>query len=179
MATSIIMTSTDQGGNKLQKTLTSINPNASAADIRTFANAVNGLTTNNYVGTNRIDKTNLNAEKLPVSISVGDKNLNANSRIITITGGTNALPYIKSNNTLYYGRIIRITTDNVSDYPKGTLLFIWILQPDFQYTKFGSKNSADINSEKQDGLVNTDLDIIIAVPETDTHQAAEVSFQVV
>lgn len=179
MATSIIMTSTDQGGNKLQKTLTSINPNASAADIRTFASAVNGLTTNNYVGTNRIDKTNLNAEKLPVSISVSAKDLQANARIITITGGTTALPYIKSNNTLYYARIIRITTDNVANYPKGTLLFIWILQPEFQYTKFGNKNSADINSAKQDGLVNTDLGAIIAVPETDTHQAAELSFEIV
>lgn len=177
MATSIIMTSTDQGGNKLQKTLTSINPNASAADIRTFATAVNGLTTNNYVGTNRIDKTNLNAAKLPVTISVGTKNNNYNSRVITITGGTDALPYIKSNNTLHYARIIRATEDT-ADVSAGTLLFTWLIQPEYQYSQFGAGKTVDIHSTNQDGLINTDLDITIAVPETDTHQAAEVTFSV-
>lgn len=56
------MTSTDQGGNKIQKSLTDINPQASSDNIRQLATGLNGLTTNSYVGTNRIDKTSIDSD---------------------------------------------------------------------------------------------------------------------
>lgn len=56
MKTSVILTATDLSGKKLQKTLTNINSNATAAQLKTLAQGLNGLTTNTYVETGRVDK---------------------------------------------------------------------------------------------------------------------------
>lgn len=50
-------------GKKLQKTLTDINATATSTQIKTFTTALNGLTTNNYVETNRIEKKNVDTEE--------------------------------------------------------------------------------------------------------------------
>lgn len=50
-------------GKKLQKTLTDIRDTATSAQIKTFTQALNNLTTNNYVETNRIEKTNVDTEE--------------------------------------------------------------------------------------------------------------------
>lgn len=52
-------------GKKLQKTLTDINAAATSAQIKTFTQALNNLTTNNYIETNRIEKTNVDTEEAP------------------------------------------------------------------------------------------------------------------
>lgn len=63
----INMITTEQGtGRKLQKTLTDINAEATSAQIKTFATALNGLTTNVYGETNRIEKLNVDTEQVPV-----------------------------------------------------------------------------------------------------------------
>lgn len=60
----INMITTEQGtGRKLQKTLTDINAEATSAQIKTFATALNGLTTNVYGETNRIEKLNVDTEE--------------------------------------------------------------------------------------------------------------------
>lgn len=59
MATAINFTSTAQSGKKLNKTITDINPNAVNAHLKTFAQMLNGLTTNTYGSTSRIDKDEL------------------------------------------------------------------------------------------------------------------------
>ena len=56
MTTSVILASTDTTGKKLQKTLTNINPSATSTQLKTFAQGLNGLTTNTYIETNRIDR---------------------------------------------------------------------------------------------------------------------------
>ena len=53
---SIIISSTAQGGKKLQKTITNVNPEATNANLETFAQMFNGLSTNNYEETNRVKK---------------------------------------------------------------------------------------------------------------------------
>ena len=56
---SVIFESTDTTGKKLQKTLTDINPDVDSVALRTFTQSLNSLTTNTYVGTSRVDKTDL------------------------------------------------------------------------------------------------------------------------
>ena len=48
---------TTQGGKKGQKSITDINPNASGAQLKEFAESLNALTTNVYGNTNRVDRT--------------------------------------------------------------------------------------------------------------------------
>lgn len=75
--TSLIITST-AGTKKLQKTLTDINSAATNDQLKSFAQALNNLTTNTYGETNRVDRTNCDTE------DSGGKQF----REITITGAT-------------------------------------------------------------------------------------------
>ena len=66
---SLIYTSTAAGtGKKLQKTITDVNPNATSAQLKTFVQKINALTTNSYVQVDCIDKYNVDTEE------VGDGN---------------------------------------------------------------------------------------------------------
>lgn len=60
--TSLAINTTDGNGKKIQKALTDINPNADTAALRTFAQGLNDLTTNDYVGSVRVTKTNLDED---------------------------------------------------------------------------------------------------------------------
>lgn len=60
--TSAIVTYTDQDGKTCQKALSDINPEASNAEIKTFAQKLLGLTDNTYVSTDRVDKVNCDTE---------------------------------------------------------------------------------------------------------------------
>lgn len=60
--TSIIITSTDTTGKTLQKNITDVNPEATNAQLVTFAQGLNALTTNTYNGTSRVNKINCDAE---------------------------------------------------------------------------------------------------------------------
>lgn len=63
---SVILNATEAAtGKKLQKTLTDINASASSEQIKTFTTALNRLTTNNYIETNRVAKTNVDTEEVP------------------------------------------------------------------------------------------------------------------
>lgn len=59
MDTSLNIKSIEQGGRKLQKTITDVNPNADGTALKTFAQGLNNLTTNTYVGTTKINIDNL------------------------------------------------------------------------------------------------------------------------
>ncbi|MBR6888763.1 MAG: hypothetical protein IKN16_10005, partial [Selenomonadaceae bacterium] len=60
--TSAIVTYTDNDGKTCQKALSDINPDASNAEIKTFAQKLLGLTDNTYVSTDRVDKVNCDTE---------------------------------------------------------------------------------------------------------------------
>lgn len=61
--TSLIVTSTTAtDGKKLQKTLTDINSAATNEQLKSFGQRLNGLTTNTYVETNRVDRVNCDTE---------------------------------------------------------------------------------------------------------------------
>lgn len=59
MNTSLIIKSVEQGGRKLQKTLSDINPSADGNALKTWAQGLNNLTTNAYAGTTKINIDNL------------------------------------------------------------------------------------------------------------------------
>ena len=61
--TSLIISSTAvSDGKKLQKTLTDINSAATNDQLKSFAQVLNNLTTNTYIETNRVDRTNCDSE---------------------------------------------------------------------------------------------------------------------
>ena len=78
--TSLIVTSTTAtDGKKLQKTLTDINSAATNEQLKSFGQRLNGLTTNTYVETNRVDRVNCDTEDGGLSGGKAFRN-------ITITG---------------------------------------------------------------------------------------------
>lgn len=81
--TSLILEATDTSGKKIQKTFTDVNPEASSADLKTFAQMCNGLTSNTYVRTDRINKINCDTEESGDSSSSSSKT----AASITFTDG--------------------------------------------------------------------------------------------
>lgn len=59
---SAIVYSTDSSTKKVAKTISNVAPSATAVQIRTFAQALNALSTNTYVETYRIERLNCDTE---------------------------------------------------------------------------------------------------------------------
>lgn len=59
MATSIIINSVKASGDKRQRSVTNIDPNATANQLIEFAGKLTALSTDSYASTVRIDKTEL------------------------------------------------------------------------------------------------------------------------
>ena len=57
---SIIIKSTDAFGNAYEKKFGNINPAATNANLDTFARAIQGLSSNTYVDTMRVDSESIN-----------------------------------------------------------------------------------------------------------------------
>lgn len=103
---SVALNSTEAAtGKKLQKTLTDIRDTATSAQIKTFTTALNDLTTNNYVETNRIEKLNVDTEdaggakKSIPTLTLGE--FSEGSATVTYSGdGTLALKVISGTITL-------------------------------------------------------------------------------
>lgn len=96
--TSLIVTSTTAtDGKKLQKTLTDINSAATNEQLKSFGQMLNGLTTDTYVETNRVDRVNCDTED---GVSGGKA-----FRDITITGAAQGATATISANILEGGTI--------------------------------------------------------------------------
>ena len=59
MAQSLIIESTSTTGKKIRKAITDVNPNVSNANLKTFGQMANALTTNTYGSSARVDKDEL------------------------------------------------------------------------------------------------------------------------
>ena len=62
MDTNLIISSTTATGKKGSKAISNINPEKDNSTLKTFAQMVNGLTTNTYVDATRVDKQSVNEE---------------------------------------------------------------------------------------------------------------------
>lgn len=65
MATNIIIETTSASGKKLQKAIANVNPNATNYELKVFAQSLNSLTSNTYVGTTRIDRVDISDARSP------------------------------------------------------------------------------------------------------------------
>lgn len=76
MAASLILKTSDQAGNKSQKSITDINENATNTELAEFAEAINGLTTNTLTGANKVTTTDIfnTPEKLERNLVVKHNN---------------------------------------------------------------------------------------------------------
>lgn len=63
MKSSLIINSTDINGNKKQKAITNINPSATSAQLKEFAQRFTALSTNSYDSANVVDTFNVDAEQ--------------------------------------------------------------------------------------------------------------------
>ena len=135
MKTSVILTSTDLSGKKLQKTLTNINTNATAAQLKTLAQGLNSLTTNTYVETGRVDKivcdletgkttptltlATASAAKATVAAAEGayanEITYNGDGVLTVLTSGANIVATIEGD-TLYVAFIGEGATGTVTVY---------------------------------------------------------------
>lgn len=57
--TSLIINTKDQADKALTKTITNVNANCASSTLKTVAQMLNGLTSNTYVKTDRVDKSNV------------------------------------------------------------------------------------------------------------------------
>lgn len=73
MATNILIESIDASGKKIQKAVTNVNPTASNSDLKDFAESLNALTGNTYVGTVKVDREDITtaAAKTPITFRDG------------------------------------------------------------------------------------------------------------
>lgn len=135
MTTSVILAVTDTTGKKLQKTLTNINPRATSTQLKTFTQVFNGLTTNTYIETNRIDKItcdtdvekttptltleNASATKAAVAAAEGayenEITYNGDGTLTVLTSGAGIVATIE-NATLYVAFVGEGTTGTVTVY---------------------------------------------------------------
>lgn len=66
--TSLVITSTDQSGKTFNKTYTCVNSGASAENLQTFAQSLNGLTKNTYGSAALVERTEIvNSSNLPLA----------------------------------------------------------------------------------------------------------------
>ena len=155
---SVALNSTEAAtGKKLQKTLTDINASATSAQIKTFAQALNNLTTNNYIETNRIEKTNVDTEE-----SGGGGGTAKPSHTLTVTQDWWASDAAKS----YY---ISFTYDgNISNVKPYFNRESDVFQPEFASIKSADGN-ATIKVQGYNSKMPTNVPIIIYEAETDEY----------
>lgn len=89
MATSITM-ETSYSGKESTRSITNVNPNASNADIATFATELNGLTDNTLKKVNRIDKNEIKTDITYYNVILSRKT-SSESEHITFDQSTNTV----------------------------------------------------------------------------------------
>ena len=98
MESALIIKSVDGSGNKYQKTVSNINPDATTAQLDEFAQRVTALTTNTYTGASLIDKINVVTETRLVAL-----NYNGNTYDISGLWDTANVDWSKATCESFYG----------------------------------------------------------------------------
>ena len=86
MDTSLIINATN-GNKKVTKAVTNINPAKDNTTLKTFAQMVNGLTSNTYVDATRINKQSVNEQDSGLTVSTSETAPTGYSDYVTIEGG--------------------------------------------------------------------------------------------
>lgn len=86
MDTSLIINAVN-GNKKVTKAVTNINSAKDNQTLKTFAQMVNGLTTNSYVDATRINKQSVNEQDSGLTVSTSETAPTGYSDYVTISGG--------------------------------------------------------------------------------------------
>lgn len=172
--TSINYVAADDNGKKIQKTLTSINPNASGADLLDFTQAMNSLSTDTYVSTARIERRDLE-RKTAASLEVAEvaaadacsfaKFGDGYAIPLDYTG--DAVPYVKANATVIPTRIIYTTKYENSGNVARYCLCGRLADIDWQTYKIDGRPYPGAAKLTKVG------EIVVAADETDNFDGAE------
>ena len=165
--TSLIIESTNTSGKKIQKTFTDVNPEATSAELKTFAQMCNGLTSNTYVRTDRIDKINCDTEaittKTAPTLAFTSPTVTV-SEISTNVTTSNAFSYIFTYNGDATIDQFYITGDLAS------MNLMTIIQG-------GNGTFTLVFKRNTSGSISPGV-ITLHVPETDTYAAASATFTI-
>lgn len=186
--TSMSFTSTTQGGDKLQKAITDINPDAAGDKLVGFAQRLNALTTNTYTGATKIVKQELSSvakTETTLTLYAGDpNNRDTLSAAKILADGYGDVYYDCNNHT---GRIVITYNDTI--FP---ILPMRDINTDdrsvtISFGAFDSEITNTITDPSQDYYVNGDTSkhpsqtgtIKFYVEETDTHtRSAEMTITI-
>ena len=165
MSNSITYTSTDQLGNKLNKSVTDINANVSGTTLHEFARIANALTTNTLGTVSRVSKVGLDAEKLTPTLTV------------TPTSITKAQLQTALNSAPYH-YIVTVNYDGDGEL-NWSYVADSISDSDFSVGKFVSTDDGvKFWLGSISGGVGSTRTITITASETDKYNAASVTLTV-
>lgn len=160
--TSLVINAVNDGKH-IQKTLTDINPAADNVALKIWGQMLNGLTTNTYVKTDRIDKTNCDTveEKLTPSLTLNEEIPEGITRTWALQGRAIKMAYTGD------GELYIMNNDETS----------WA-------TTFRTSPTSGLNLYV--GIINAQTEanataphnIIIRSVETDTYKAGEWKFTI-
>lgn len=161
--TSLVINAVNDG-KQIQKTLTDINPAADNTALKVWGQMLNGLTTNTYVKTDRIDKTNCDSvvEKLTPSLIINETLEDGLVRSWLLQGRSIRMAYTGD------GELMIVNNDETS----------WA-------TTFRTSPSAGlcmyigvINSSTE-ANATAPHDIVVRSVETDNYKAGEWTFSII
>ena len=182
--TSMSFTSTTQGGDKLQKAITDINPDAAGDKLVGFAQRLNALTTNTYTGATKIVKQELSSvAKTETTISVSGDSTNTLSAATIINDGYEAVNYhcnnhngfvvVTYNDTVFPVIVARSNTDTDS-----VGIYIAKFDNDIIDELINPSNNYYVNGDTSKYFSKTGT-IKFYVEETDTHtRSAEMTITI-
>lgn len=101
MDTNLIISSTTATGKKGSKAISNINPEKNNSTLKTFAQMVNGLTTNTYVDATRVDKQSVNEE--------GGGGSGKTEGVITYDAATHTITYNGDADEVVYFQVAQQT----------------------------------------------------------------------
>ena len=162
---SVIFESTDTTGKKLQKTLTDINPDVDSVALRTFTQSLNSLTTNTYVGTSRVDKTDL-----ANAVAKTTPTFTINPARVTLMGEPVSI-------TLTYNGDAKEFVFPMQNMPSTQQNLQLLTVGGFTHTT--GTNTYTFQIGRKSGSTGVQGTLKIQAPETDNYLAAEVSLTIV
>ena len=112
-STSVIMGLTTTSNKKTSKSITNVDPNASAGDIKTLVDGLNSITTDTLTSITRVQKTDIEGTYADRTVTI-DKENDANNAV-TIDGKTITVNFPQVADTTTYEDMTYITiSTNVS-----------------------------------------------------------------
>ena len=185
ISTSATIDYSDQGGNKGQKSLTDINPNATNQQIRALAVAMNNLTTNTLTGVNKITKTKISSvAKTETTIALHTSETDTLSAATILADGYASVNYDCNNRTgfvvvTYNDTVFPIIVARNSNTDSNSVgIYIATFDNDIISTLIDTSQNFYVNGDTSKHFSTTGT-IKFYVEETDTHtRSAEMTITI-